>query len=94
MAEGRGRLSIRYLQHNSRISNDAARVILQQQGNGKRWIQAAQSWIDTAQHELCNVLRVSVQKDILDEDTKRHVANVVEWLHDEANRRSTQQWEK
>jgi hypothetical protein len=91
-AEGRGRLSIRYLQHNSRISNDAARVILQQQGNGKRWIRAAQSWIDTAQHELCNVLRVSVQKDILDEDTKRHVANVVEWCTTKQPR-STEQWE-
>ena len=91
-AEGRGRLSIRFLQHNTCISVDAARRVLQQPGNGTHWIHAAQTWIDSAQQELCTVLRASVQKDILDDDTKRHVANLVEWCTTEQPR-SREQWE-
>ncbi|KAI2512090.1 ATP synthase regulation protein NCA2 [Fragilaria crotonensis] len=92
-ADGMGRLTIRWLEQDTSISGEAARSVLQNQADASTWVQESQAWIDTARHDLCDVLRESAQKDFGDDAAvKAHVTSLVEWCARDRSR-SREQWE-
>lgn len=90
-AEDRGQLTIRYFEQNTYISSEAARSVLQQQGDVTAWNKAAREWINDARVELCDVLQESVEKDIVEEGVHRHVTNMEAWCNS-GKPRSKDQW--
>jgi nuclear-control-of-ATPase protein 2 len=89
-AEGRGRLTIRYFQQNTHITSEAARSVLEQRGDMK-WIQDASDWIDSARNELCDILRESVRKDVVEASVQKHVDRIDDWC-DSRKACTLEQW--
>ena len=92
-ADGKGRLTIRFLDQDTSISGEAARLVLQRHDDASTWVEGAQAWIEAARRDLSDILQESVKKDAGDDATiQAHVANLVEWGAGNTLR-SKEQWE-
>eukprot|EP00547_Thalassionema_nitzschioides_P010501 CAMPEP_0194224030 /NCGR_PEP_ID=MMETSP0156-20130528/36511_1 /TAXON_ID=33649 /ORGANISM="Thalassionema nitzschioides, Strain L26-B" /LENGTH=770 /DNA_ID=CAMNT_0038955415 /DNA_START=84 /DNA_END=2396 /DNA_ORIENTATION=- len=76
--EGEGNIGLNYFDESTHINEEAARETLFKDQQGE-WAKAAQIWIFNARYGLRDVLIESVKEDIVDEDVKQHLDNLLEW---------------